>query len=471
MGASGEVSEWLVLKTSGEFAKANEYYEKTLYPIVEQRFLSQAGKAGGVGAYDALLLPLGEKWHHSVLLIKLLRPKRVYFICTKEVEQSTLGKVVEMTGLAQQDYKKDIVEYFGMDLPEVHEKVTAAIMRLKQLGAKSFAVDLTRGKRIMTAGLGIAGALNGCDFVYIDEDWNSDINDGMPCTERLTFVKNPYKIFGDVEMKNAKELFNNNGFYQSAQVFVGLSKSVRDPRECIAYQTFAEAYAQWDMFNYRAALVKLRDANTKAGQFCVQLPPIDKNFAALIELEELQSRKQRFYEIIKNTQSAFRLIADAYANAMRRAENQRFDDAISRLYRLIEIVSQHRLALLGFDCASPDFTVLSLDGLQERYQEVTQKIYGTKKELPNAVTLVDGHILLFLLQDETWKSRTTIDLQNLVNEVKARDHSMSAHGVRSVGHEDFLKLKAEAKKFAQILFAQSNEEFDKMLEQHVFPRL
>ncbi len=463
-----EAQKWLELKKTGLNEQADQYFDQTLYPLVEEKFLADAERMGVKGSYDMLIFPLGARWHYPVLAIKAIQPKRAYFICTPRIEEKTLGKVLEKSGLAPFQTKKDVVEYSGMDLEEVYAKVKGVVNKFP---GDRIAVDLSRGKRVMTTGIGIAAAFCECDFTYIDEDWNFEINDGIPGTERLVMVKNPFKHLGEIDRERAKELFNRGSFQPAAEIYSKLSNQSPDPRESSAYELFCQAFSQWDLFNYRGALFKLRETEGKARQYSIKLPDLKRNFTALEELAALQAQKEKFFEVIRQPRACMRLVADAYANSLRRAETDRFDDAVGRLYRAIELVSQHRLALRGLDCATPDFDSLGVSGLQEAFAKATGEVYGQSKPLPGAVALADGHILLLILQDEFWKGRQTSDLRKLVDELKARDHSMSAHGMRPVDQKDFLKLKNTAREFADKLFSINNANFDAMLLEHSFPKI
>lgn len=204
--------KWKKLMSKGELEKANEVYEKELFPFVQEKFINAVQamiKSGKIPTYDLIVVPMGMEWKYPTMLINALKPKQIYFLGSKEAEKVFLDKVIEKTNLKQSQYERDVAEYVGMDLAEIYDKIKKRVEIFK---GKKVAVDLTRGKRVMTAGAAIVGDFFGCDLIYIDEDWIDEIKRGVPGTERLVFVKNPLHISGDLEQIFALELFNRYEF-------------------------------------------------------------------------------------------------------------------------------------------------------------------------------------------------------------------------------------------------------------------
>lgn len=465
--ADAPVQEFLELLKAGRLKEAEECYVKQLYPAVEARFVSETAKTRPPD-YDLLVLPLGSRWSIPALLIKALKPREVCFLCTKERANTTLNKVIEVTGLSPNRYKVVTTEYAKMDLATVYDAIKSVI---KPYYGKRIAIDLSRGKRVMSAGLAVVGAFYYCDLVYIDEDWDGEARDGIPLTEELVVVRNPFKIMGELEMNYARELFNRNNFQAAGDIYDALLNKVQDPRAAQVHATYAKGFGHWDLFNYSAALMHLRESEAKAKQFFVELSLNKGNLTAITELSEIQNRPGRLIDALKEENTAKRLFCDVYANALRRADNKRYDEAIARLYRGIEIVSQHRLAKRGIDSAAPDYAQPHLAQAVEGFRTASEKAYGMRKEPPHAIALLDGHLLLYALGDDLWSGKSPEELRNLVNAVKARDHSMSAHGIRPVSAKDVISLKAMADEFGQRLFNGDAAAFRLMLAEHTFPKI
>jgi hypothetical protein len=101
---------------------------------------------------------------------------------------------------------------------------------------------------------------------------------------------------------------------------------------------------------------------------------VDKNAYALDQLREVN------LDAIPQANQALHVIADLYANALRKAKTGQFEDAIARLYRCLELMSQSRLATHGIDTSSPE-----LASYNDAYKELTKKC--TVRSFPSPTKL------------------------------------------------------------------------------------
>lgn len=461
--------KWKDLMLKGKLQEAEELYDKNLFSLVKEKFVSEVQvmiNSGEIPKYDLIIIPMGLNWIYAAFLIEALKPKQVYFLCTREAEELFLDKVIEKTGLTQAEYKKDVIEYAGMDAAEVYEKIKGKLDIFK---GKKIAVDLTRGKRAMSAGAAIVGDFFGCDLIYIDEKWIDEIKRGVPGTEKLIRVKNPLYMFGELEQKYATELFNRYEYVAAQKLFEELCTKVSDPREFEVKSLISQAYAFWDALNFRAAFQTLDLAFRKIEQYNIgglNLDQIRLNLKVLKLLQTSQDSQLNFLEISKDENFIVHLLVDIYCNAVRRADQHRFEDAILRLYRAIELVSQHRFAKLNIDTGSPDYT--KLESVSQKYEEITKQLYGQKKSIPTQIQLMDGHMILFLIEDDIWKGKNIKDLQKLLECIKLRDYSIVAHGIKLVERNIFEKFKKITREFIVKLSDLYGKNFDNLVMHHVF---
>lgn len=463
---------WKELIFRGELEKAEKLYWKELFLLVKEKFVSDVRKridSGEIPKYDLLLLPIGMgSPFYSIMLISALKPQKVYFICTKEGEKYTLGKIISYAKLSPDMYIKDVVEYAGMDAAEIYEKIKRVIEMFK---GKRMAVDLTYGKRVMVAGAAIVCDFFGCDMIYIDEDWVEEIKRGVPGTERLVKVKNPLNLFGELEQYHATELFNRYRYTVAHELFEKVKSKVPDPREFEIKSLISQGYDAWDSLNFSTAFHILNSACNKIGQYNLKLggkEQLSLNLKALKILEVAQSGRT-LLDLLKDKKFVIHLLVDIFCNASRRAEQNQFEDALSRLYRGIEIVSQHRLALSGIDTASPDYSKFEL--LSERYAETTKELYGKEKTVPSTIPLMDGHIILFALEDALWKGKGVKDLKELLESIKLRDYSIIAHGIQLVNRNTFTRFKSVTNGMLLKLCEMYDEDFEKLIIEHTHIKL
>jgi len=157
---------------------------------------------------------------------------------------------------------------------------------------------------------------------------------------------------------------------------------------------------------------------------------------------------------------------DLYANAMRRAEIGRFEDAVNRLYRVIELISQYRLGEKGIISSNPD-----IKKYDKEYKKITKEIYGIERNLPSEVGVKEGHILLFLLKDYVWEDKSLNDLKNFCCMLWVRDTSIIAHGLQLVWEKAFKNINLIAKYFLEKISENLGLNMSKMIEQHSFMKL
>lgn len=456
----------------GELEEAEKIYWEKMFRYIEEKFVNKIQdliEKGEIPQYDLLVIPMGLEASYFILLINGLKPKEVYFLCTKEAEEYFLDKVIEKTGLTQARYKKDIVKYAGMDVGEVYGKIRR---RLKMFEGKKIAVDLTRGKRIMSAGAAIVGGFFNCDLIYIDESWIDEIKRGKPGSEKLTLVKNPFDIFGDLQQRYAIELFNVHEYAAAHKMFNALRNNVSDPREFEAKSLIAQSYNFWDAFDFKRAFYLLKESFEKIERYGIK--DIDRNQikSNLSALEILQSTHSQIktIDLLKNEDLVIHLLVDVYSNAHRRMEQKRFEDAVSRFYRAIELVSQHRLAKRGFNSSSPNYALLDAP-VQEEYNKITREIYREEKTLPLQTALKTGHSILFVLEDDIWKSKSIQDLKNFIECIRIRDYSIVAHGIHVLNQNSFRKFKEIVRDMILRFCEIYDKNFEKLGQQHTHLKL
>ncbi len=446
---------WLSLVRQTRINEANTLYWERLFPLVEKEFLAHNKIEEH---YDWLVLPCGLEASYYILLIKAIRPKQVYFLGTEEFVAEFLETIIKNTGLKASEYIFDKISYEGLDITDVYDKIRA---RLNLFIDKKILMDLTRGKRIMSVGAGIVGAFFGFDLVYIDESWVDDVKRGMPGTEKLVMVRNPFEVFGDLELREARAFLNNHNYGAALALYRRIQQKIVDPRNVEIEAFLSEAYMHWNSFNFKAAVSKLQTAVDKLQQYHIKAKP--EILENLIALKVLDTGSQ---EIIKSEEFNLHVIIDLYCNAMRKSEVGIFEDAISRLYRVLELITQNRLKSHGIETLGSDLTPY-----ESAYKAVTKEIYGIEKNPPMEIGLKDGFILLYIKQDYLLEGCTPNDLKRMFGVIRARDMSIIAHGLQLAGEKVFVNLNTLTKDLIQKICIKQNRNLPLLLHQHTFVKL
>ena len=163
---------------------------------------------------------------------------------------------------------------------------------------------------------------------------------------------------------------------------------------------------------------------------------------------------------------AIHLMIDLYVNALRKAEVGMYEDAISRLYRSIELISQYRLNSYNIETTGADLLRFDKD-----YKIITNKIYGFEKPLPFEIGLKDGFILLFILKDYIMDEESVESLSNIFGTIRSRDMSIIAHGLNLAGEKVFNNINQITKRLILNICKKNNKDFSQIIKQHTFAKL
>jgi CRISPR-associated protein (TIGR02710 family) len=196
------------------------------------------------------------------------------------------------------------------------------------------------------------------------------------------------------------------------------------------------AFEAWDAFRHKEAADALRGAVPKL-EIAVQ-SSADKTLtdfltqikACLDFLNQLQQATRGFAELHMD------LVSDLVANAERRAQEQKYDDATARLYRALEMIGQINLKQ-ALGCDSDKVPIDKIPA-------------GLRPEFERRLLATDSRIIKLGLCDtfrtlnaaENPAGRTYFeDERHFGGVLKARNESILAHGTNPIRKETFGKLR------------------------------
>jgi CRISPR-associated protein (TIGR02710 family) len=292
-------------------------------------------------------------------------------------------------------------------------------------------VDYTGGTKTMTAALVLATVSRGFRFSYVGGMLRTKGGLGIVVSgsEEVRLGPNPWDIFAVQERQRLAQYFNS---YQFAACRT-LIQDVRDrlsadeQRRFDVLNVLVEGYEAWESFNHRRGLKRLDEAKAKLQQL-VDL----KAEGFLSSLLPQLAGNRLFLQRLKDETHDFQqlhalLLSDLLANAKRRIDEGKFDDAAARLYRLVEMMGQLEIQHLC-NAETGNFPV---DEVPESLKEDFVRRYRDPK---------DGKIKLPLeatyrvLQEKGSNvgQRFFQDQGRFSNLQQARNHSILAHGMISL---------------------------------------
>ena len=348
------------------------------------------------------------------------RPHFVLFLVTKESKTKTLGDVVNDL-LAEDTYAcfeirdENDVEQCALDF-------AAAIEDLQKRGfaLKDMVADFTSGTKAMSAGLvfaGVASEVGSLSYVHGQREEGRVVSG----SERLTVLE-PKKLAVRREIAQVVEQFNALRFDTCLEVTnqVRLQLQLKQVQICVdVIQILAKSYRAWDRFDFSNAAKLLGEVSGSAllGEWKIK-GRIAKHNGYLRRMVDEPYCAERAVEL--------------WNSAQRRAGEEKFDDAMARLYRLIEYVAQLRLHRDHGGIETGDLDMMKLpEALRAKYEK--EERFAGKIE----VGLKKSYRLLAQLGDSvgTWfDTRFETDLKKVLG---MRNQSILAHGFAPVSKESY----------------------------------
>ncbi|KAF5434831.1 CRISPR-associated protein [Candidatus Methanophagaceae archaeon] len=436
--------------------EAEKYYREKIFPRIKE-IVKERAVEDKIGNYKGLILTTGFSPEPLILTITALEPEKVFFLYTKDSERY-LNRIVEASSLLPAQIDRAVID--RSDGLDVYEKVKD---KWAEWSFDRMAIDITGGTKVMVSGVAVAGAfLKNVDLLYVDSKFGWILKKSYPGSERIVRLGNPFDVFGDLEEKEGIELFKGYNYTACERVFGKLSGLSRDPRQFKYELVLSQGYGAWDLFDFSKAYSKINEAIKTAKRYGIRY---GVKLAEQLEILKIlkKSPGTDFFSLIKDNNFANHLVVDIFCNAERRFEQGRYDDAIIRLYRILELLAQHRLACRGIDTGNVS---IKEPKVKADFEDVTEKIHGAKRGISEKIGLLDAYILLFILKDEL------ID-KAAVEELKKR---ISVRNVLLIEHRDKLGTEKNYTKFRDyvrgwLYKAVEIETFDDLIDGHRFVEL
>ncbi len=384
-----------------------------------------------------LICTVGGSHQPIVTAITSHQPDYVYFICTGNDpgtgrpgsaiqitgkgscikvhpadEKPSLPNIPTQAGLAENQFS--VCETLADDLDNIYSACQQAISQaIANFPDCRLIADYTGGTKSMSAGLVVAALENKHVELQLITGNRSDlikVRDGFESTQFANIEKVRFERLIDPYLRSWER-------YAYSEAEAGLKKldSPRVPelknRLCLL-RDLSRAYAEWDNFNHEGAWTILQ------------------NYASRLvskQQQQLLGNLRRLNDQNLEKRDAARLF-DLYLNALRRAEQGRYDDAIARCYRLIEWSAQWLLEnQCGIKTANirvediPEGVELSQNrdgiyqaGLFAAWQLIKHKTTGVAAQ--------------FISQQE----------KQFLNHLQCRNLSILAHGFEPIKQADWL---------------------------------
>lgn len=394
-----------------------------------------------------MISTVGSSPEPIVASILHVRPEKIVFIPSAETSDQVQGTILPQ--LERENLLLGPSQYTVRPVTDGQDfKSCVKTMRELKLDAEDWisrgtdyaiTVDITGGTKCMSAALALVAHEWVDEFVYVGgiERTKGGIGIVVSGKEQILHALNPWDSLGYQAAGEAILFFDQGNFPAAISSLDVTLRKIDNPsakRELSALKLLAEAYERWDCFDHAKSVDKFTN--------------VQKNFNDLVHLilkdrnsfEQILSEQLGIIQHLAKAKAepSMELIFDLFANASRRGQQGRFDDAVARLYRAIELMAQFRL-LQTFKI---DTTNVATEKLPENIRDkwVSRKT-GDKLQL----ALQADYELLADLGDDLAKSFRELGLGAEKSPLSLRNSSILAHGFTSVGEQGFKTLWQKSK--------------------------
>lgn len=343
-------------------------------------------------------------------------PAKTFFVVTKESSKTLQLILPKITS------EYDVIEINSPDsIRMIYEELKSKFSEI-QHQFNPVIVDFTSGTKATTGALAILSTIFEVDTLsYVSGKRKGGIV--MRGTEEVQAVR-PIFIICEKRISEATKFFNECQYDRALSIIDSIKKMTADKSiidSIITLRKAASAYSSWDKFNHHAAF---------------------KTLASLKETE-FDQNKRFLGKLLNANEKEPYWIADLINNAKRRGNiEHKFDDAVARLYRTVELIAQYRLRK-EHKLESSNLSVESIpNDLREKWD----------------ISKTDGKIKIGLERDYELLAakgdiigKKFIEDKELGGQLSKRNFSILAHGLEPLNKEVHQKLLAKTLDLAQSL--------------------
>jgi len=409
-------------------------------------------------SFKVMLITVGGSPDPIISSIRHYQPQNVYFFASQNsIEVIPVIKAALAAGGPQfKDFKvmiKDINDVTGC-----YRRMLECIKTIEEFGipVNQVLADFTGGTKVMSAALMMAASLKGYKLNYTGGGERTRNGSGtvISGSEQPFLQINPWESLELGNRQRAIQMFNNCHYAAALSLFTAAAEKTADSRLKIyltILQKMTEAYAEWDNFRH-IKVVQPFSALVKDLKFYVDLVP-DTAANSLLESVNLNwEYLQKFSQsscYFKNV--CFYHALDLLANASRRAEEGKYDDAVARLYRVLEMLEQvefkEKYNLDTDKIPLSDKRILA--AVVKMGNTFHKERYPGKQPDTLQLPCAASYQMLAALDNELGKQYQAVSSQ-MEDLLSARNHSILAHGQNPLDKQTFDKFWQLILQFSRI---------------------
>ena len=234
---------------------------------------------------------------------------------------------------------------FTSCIEDMERELSGRVSEWLQDSDREVVVDVTGGTKCMSAAIALVARRWNCTFRYVGGDRRTKEGLGVveDRAERIYHYANPMDELGFAAVEDALALCSRSSFGAAADLLAAASRrSKRDPvtGRLKALAKLVRALSKWDLFDFSGTLGELQHLERRPQDLEAVL---SRSCVSKI-IDSLPAWRKRLQILMKGNQVTVELIEDLLANAQRRCDERRHDDAVARYYRATEAIAQCQLS-------------------------------------------------------------------------------------------------------------------------------
>lgn len=304
--------------------------------------------------------------------------------------------------------------------------------------------DFTGGTKVMSAALVMALMENNVQFTYTGGGRRSKnglgtVQDGE---EQIVALVNPWVALSFVPIQQMTDAFNNYQFNEAEKLARSIAAHGVRADFFLAFAEISNAYALWDGFRHAEAAPLFAQALLKVkAHASSSVTPLIKHMQ--LNCTALQTTADELRNFLHGSSPCPGYLQDILANALRRKEQGRYDDAVARLYSVLEKTAKITLLCdYGIDTSA-----LRQEQLPKHILESTHPLMGHDGSLQ--LPLFRAYQLLAELGHPLGLRFTEYE-QQLSLLLRARNFSLLAHGFDPISEDTCTRLQKIIYEFLNI---------------------
>jgi CRISPR-associated protein (TIGR02710 family) len=359
--------------------------------------------------------------HGLFFSIKDSNPDLLVLIGSQKSFDSTLSYLKELINKESIDCDvvEKVIEEIN-DFEKLHFEYTNIIEELLKKGFAlgKISVDYTSGTKAMSAALvsaALSAKVGSVLYVYGERGEGGRVKSG---TERRSSLS-PNKIFSRDIFNKAIDYYNSYRYCDCIELLENFEFHPDYDEKVKLLIKLSKLFDAWDKFNFNSAF-----------EICRTIAPDEVKIYKLKGYfeDELKPALSK----LKSNELTIEKITDLISNAQRRASEGKYDDAVARLYRALEMLGQLEFQK-EFKCSTADVII---DNIPDEFREDVKGKYLDKKDGKIKIPLFGTFDLLANIQN-----KVGLEFMSMRDEIKyilsQRNNSILAHGLIPLSEKDY----------------------------------